>query len=84
MDIPLALHGGSGIPDDDLQRAIGLGIAKVNVATDLVATMRESLRRQWDAGHNLWAPLACAEAIDAMRVMVEKWIRRTGAAGRAR
>ncbi len=33
--IPLVLHGGSGIPDDDFRRAIGLGIAKINFFTGL-------------------------------------------------
>lgn len=33
VDIPLVLHGGSGISDKDFQRAISLGIRKVNIAT---------------------------------------------------
>lgn len=33
VDIPLVLHGGSGITDKDFQRAISLGICKVNIAT---------------------------------------------------
>ena len=33
VDIPLVLHGGSGITDKDFQRAISLGILKVNIAT---------------------------------------------------
>ena len=33
VDIPLVLHGGSGITDRDFQRAISLGIRKVNIAT---------------------------------------------------
>ena len=33
VDIPLVLHGGSGISDEDFQRAISLGIRKVNIAT---------------------------------------------------
>ena len=31
--LPLVLHGGSGIPEEDLRRAVGLGICKVNIAT---------------------------------------------------
>ena len=34
VDIPLVLHGGSGITDKDFQRAISLGIRKVNIATE--------------------------------------------------
>ena len=33
VDIPLVLHGGSGITDEDFRKAISLGIVKVNIAT---------------------------------------------------
>ena len=83
VPLPLVLHGGSGTPDADLRRAISLGIAKVNVATESITAVRESLRRQWEAGRNLWTPMAMAEAARQMGPIVEKWIRRTGAAGQA-
>lgn len=83
VTVPLVLHGGSGTPDADLQRAISLGIAKVNVATDLVAAVRDSLLRQWQAGRNPWIPSAQAEAMAAMAEVVAGWFRRTDAAGRA-
>ncbi|MFN0156046.1 MAG: class II fructose-bisphosphate aldolase [Gaiella sp.] len=35
VDVPLSLHGASGLPDADLQRAVRAGIAKVNVNTEL-------------------------------------------------
>jgi len=35
VDIPLVLHGASDVPDDYVRRAIGLGVCKVNVATEL-------------------------------------------------
>ncbi|WP_416412505.1 tagatose-bisphosphate aldolase subunit KbaY [Pantoea sp. App145] len=35
IDIPLVLHGASDVPDDYVRRAIGLGVCKVNVATEL-------------------------------------------------
>ncbi|MHB1295021.1 MAG: class II fructose-bisphosphate aldolase [Anaerolineae bacterium] len=82
-DLPLVLHGGSGTPEADLKRAIQLGIAKVNVATDLVTAYRETLRSQWDAGRNLWAPVAMGDALRAMAEPVAAWIQRTGAAGKA-
>lgn len=84
VSIPLVLHGGSGTPEADLQRAIALGMAKINVATDLITAWRETQRNEWDAGKNLWAPLAMAEARQALLPVVEKWLRLTGAAGRAR
>lgn len=35
VDVPLVLHGGSGTPIDQLQQAIRLGIAKINICTDI-------------------------------------------------
>jgi len=35
VDVPLSLHGASGLPHDDVRRAVGAGIAKVNVNTEL-------------------------------------------------
>jgi fructose-bisphosphate aldolase class II len=32
-DIPLVLHGGSGIPPEDFRKAIGMGVCKINIAT---------------------------------------------------
>ncbi len=81
--LPLVLHGGSGTPEADLKRAISLGIAKVNVATDLVAPWRESLLTQWNGRRNLWAPLAMTEAKQALAPAIARWIRLTGAAGQA-
>ncbi len=83
VKIPLVLHGGSGTPPSDLKRAIGLGIAKVNVATELVTALRQSLETQWQSGQNRWAPLAQAAAAKAVAPVVERWIQSTGAAGRA-
>jgi len=80
---PLVLHGGSGTPEADLKRAIALGMAKINVATDLVTAWRESLRGQWADGRQPWAPLALAEAGKAMVPVIANWMHLTGAAGRA-
>jgi ketose-bisphosphate aldolase len=47
VSIPLVFHGGTGIPDAEMRQAIGLGVAKVNVAHGLrkafVDTLRSSL-----------------------------------------
>jgi fructose-bisphosphate aldolase, class II len=49
-DAPLVMHGGTGVPDDDVRKAIACGVKKVNIGTELkyayVATLRESLARQ--------------------------------------
>src|SRR5699024_12754061 len=34
IDLPLVLHGGTGIPSEDIQHAISLGTAKINVNTE--------------------------------------------------
>jgi ketose-bisphosphate aldolase len=83
VPVPLVMHGGTGIPEKDIQRAIGMGIAKVNVASELVHGVRASLTAQWAAGKNHWTPLALGEARAVLEPIVEKWLRVTGAAGRA-
>lgn len=35
VDVPLVLHGGSGLPDDDIKKCVSLGICKVNFATEM-------------------------------------------------
>ena len=83
VKVPLVMHGGTGIPQKDIQRSITLGIAKVNVASELVHGYRGSLTAQWQKGENQWSPLAIGEAIKVMEPVVEKWIRITGAEGKA-
>lgn len=81
-NFPLVLHGGSGTPEADLKRAISLGIAKVNVATELVQAFRKSLSTQWAADANLWIPLTFAKAGEILIPVIEKWFKLTGAAGK--
>lgn len=44
VPLPLVLHGGSGIPDEDVIKAIGAGIAKINVNTQISSAAVKSLR----------------------------------------
>jgi ketose-bisphosphate aldolase len=83
VDVPLVLHGGSGTPEEDLKMAISLGMAKVNVASELVHAVRCSLTEQWKKGRNFYTPIALADAMKEMEKVVEKWILLTGSAGRA-
>ncbi len=46
--IPLVLHGGTGLSDTDLRRAIKMGICKINVNTDLVLTAGQHLKQSLD------------------------------------
>jgi ketose-bisphosphate aldolase len=45
-DVPIVLHGGTGIPIADIQRCIGMGLAKVNVGTELKAAFSNTIRKQ--------------------------------------
>lgn len=45
VDVPLVLHGSSGVPDDGLRSAVRHGITKVNVGTRLNAVLTEQVRR---------------------------------------
>jgi fructose-bisphosphate aldolase class II len=47
----LTLHGGSGVPLDQIQSAISLGIVKININTSLRLKFIESLRHQMTLGH---------------------------------
>ena len=44
--IPLVLHGGTGIPEEDLQKAIRLGINKINIGTQLHYTYLQALKEE--------------------------------------
>lgn len=81
--VPLVLHGGSGTPDADLRRAIALGIAKVNVATDLTVAMREGLQAELALAQPRWLPHSLNLAVERVVPTLERWFHLTGAAGRA-
>lgn len=80
--IPVVFHGGSGMPEDDLRKAVSLGITKVNVASELMGAVRSSLQAQWTR-EGVWVPTSFGIAMETLAPIVEKWIRRTGAAGKA-
>ena len=49
-DLPLVLHGGTGIPDDMIKKAIDLGVAKINVNTECQLVFAEATRQYIEAG----------------------------------
>lgn len=50
VDVPLVLHGGSGLTDDDFRKAVSLGISKVNIFTDInVAAARAAVKASSEA-----------------------------------
>jgi len=67
LDVPLVLHGSSGVPDDALRAAVRAGVAKVNVGTALGQAMTASIRRSLDADPALVDPRSfLAPARDAI------------------
>ena len=52
-DMPLVLHGGTGIPDDMIKKAISLGVAKINVNTECQLVFAEATRKYIEAGKDL-------------------------------
>lgn len=51
--IPLVLHGGSGIPKEQVQKAISMGIAKVNINTEFQLAFQAATRAYIEASHDL-------------------------------
>ncbi|MDE5823850.1 MAG: class II fructose-bisphosphate aldolase family protein, partial [Lachnospiraceae bacterium] len=51
--MPLVLHGGTGIPDDMIAKAISLGVAKINVNTECQLYFQEATRKYIEAGKDL-------------------------------
>ena len=49
-DMPLVLHGGTGIPEDKIKKAISLGVAKINVNTECQLSFQEATRKYIEEG----------------------------------
>ena len=49
-DMPLVLHGGTGIPEDMIKKAISLGVAKINVNTECQLAFQEATRKYIEEG----------------------------------
>ena len=52
-DMPLVLHGGTGIPEDMIKKAISLGVAKINVNTECQLAFQEATRKYIEEGKDL-------------------------------
>ncbi len=51
--MPLVLHGGTGIPDDMIKKAISLGVSKINVNTECQLVFAEATRKYIEEGKDL-------------------------------
>lgn len=70
----LVLHGGSGTPDEDIIKAIKLGVVKININTELRVAFAENLRKAINAGEIVPYKFL-SEAINAVENIVEGKIR---------
>lgn len=76
IDTPLVLHGGTGIPEEDVQRAIRLGINKVNVGTIIHCTYMNSLRAELNrVGDNAYTLDVMRNVRNDIKEVVKGWIR---------
>jgi fructose/tagatose bisphosphate aldolase len=76
VDVPLVLHGASGLADDEISAAIALGVAKLNVNTELRRAFCDGLARVANApppGDSLQDWLS--EPIDAVQAVAQQKLR---------
>ncbi|OWR30359.1 fructose-1,6-bisphosphate aldolase, class II [Saccharibacillus sp. O23] len=84
VGIPLVLHGASGIPTDQLRRAIELGHAKININTECVTVWTEQLRRTLAEDAETTEPRKIlTPSRDAIKAAVVAKMREFGSSGRA-
>jgi len=87
MDVhaPLVLHGGSGVPEDLIRKAIRLGVAKLNINTEMSIAGVNAVRAFLSARGNENTRLEelMVEARDAMVGVVKRYIEFFGSAGKA-
>ncbi|MBO5746608.1 MAG: class II fructose-bisphosphate aldolase [Clostridia bacterium] len=80
VDVPLVLHGGSGLTDDDFRNVIKNGISKVNIFTDINTAFCKYVHDNWteNLGHTKLMP----GAIDAVKQVVMNKIKLFGSDGK--
>ena len=87
-DLPLVLHGGTGIPEDMIKEAISLGVAKINVNTECQLYFQEATRKYIEAGKDLegkgYDPrMLLAPGAEAIKVVVKEKMELFGSIGKA-
>ncbi|WP_339060425.1 tagatose bisphosphate family class II aldolase [Tepidibacillus marianensis] len=84
VDVPLVLHGASGIPDKDVKRSIELGITKVNIATELKIPFSNAVKQFFNENPEESDPRKyLTPAKEAMRKVVIEKIKMCGSDGKA-
>ncbi|WP_085994020.1 class II fructose-1,6-bisphosphate aldolase [Oceanobacillus senegalensis] len=84
VQVPLVLHGGTGIPTKDIQKAISLGTAKINVNTENQMAQTEAVRKTLDEKPDLYDPRKyLGPGTEAIKQTVIGKMREFGSAGKA-
>lgn len=82
--VPLVLHGGSGLSDDDFRQAIANGIAKINVYTDLSQAAMAKIRTAQGMPQNTDFGQFMAQVVDTIKEAVTEKMRIFGSVGKAK
>ena len=87
-DMPLVLHGGTGIPEDMIKKAISLGVAKINVNTECQIAFTAAVRGYIEAGKDLSGKgfdprKVLAPGVDAIKATVKEKMEIFGCIGKA-
>ena len=87
-DMPLVLHGGTGIPADMIKKAISLGVAKINVNTECQLAFQEATRKYIDEGKDLEGKgfdprKLLAPGAEAIKATVKEKMELFGSVGKA-
>ena len=87
-NMPLVLHGGTGIPEDMIKKAISLGVAKINVNTECQLAFAAATRKYIEEGKDLEGKgfdprKLLAPGSDAIKETVREKINLFGSAGKA-
>ncbi|NLZ51911.1 MAG: class II fructose-1,6-bisphosphate aldolase [Thermoanaerobacteraceae bacterium] len=80
VKIPLVLHGCSGVPENDIKRAVKLGVSKINIATDIKIVFAEKLKSFFESNPKVTDPRKYFKpALESVKELVKSKIRMTGA-----
>ena len=87
-DMPLVLHGGTGIPEDMIKKAISLGVAKINVNTECQLSFAAATREYVEAGKDLQGKgfdprKLLAPGFEAIKATVKEKMELFGSVGKA-
>ena len=87
-DMPLVLHGGTGIPDEQVKKAISMGVSKVNVNTECQLVFAEATRGYVEAGKDKQGKgfdprKLLAPGTDAIKAKVKEKMELFGSVGKA-